>query len=108
MPVFRFVGPRSRPALLRLFDLAAAQRLKAPLDLIHELVDKSLETLIVVQAIIEHLLKQLFTYDFVAFGCLQFLAQGGYVLIGDRPQPDDAGTQQGPRFGQIEIDVLMI
>ena len=48
-----------------------------------------------------------FTYDFVGFGSFEFFTQGRYVLGGNRPQPFDAGAQQGARAGQIEIAGLM-
>src|SRR5207249_2503891 len=72
LPVFRFVGPGPRPTLFRLFHVAGGQQIKAPFGLIHELVGESLEPLVVIQQIVESVLKEFFTYDFVALRSFEF------------------------------------
>ena len=57
LPILRLVGPRSRPTLLCLFEFAGPQQLKAPLDLVYELVRDRLEPLIVTQPVVERFLK---------------------------------------------------
>ena len=107
LPVLRLVGPGPRPTLFRLFHVAGGQQIKTPVDLIHKLVGQCLEPLVATQKIVERVLKEFFTYDVVALAAFEFFLQERYVPGGNRPQPFDAGAQQGARAGQIEIAGLM-